>query len=327
MKKIVSVILVSVLMASCLSGFTFNKEGLSQNQHIEVGAYKSDYYYDDDEYDEGYDDDSYDDDSNDGYDDSYDDDSNDGYDDSYDDENDDGYDDSNDGYDDGYGDTDTTITSAKVIKEFKATYGIDITDPHKLFESKDGNKYIKAVVGALDAFSPAFLKAVVADYKRYGMSVTLIISKETATSKRGGYSGLAITDGKKATATVYGNDGITTGVIAHELGHLVHYAFEGRAGETKLESAWSKYNKYGGKTLKYNQSYIGNDIYVFADEYGSTDYYEDVASNFELLAMDSKVYKKYSAKAYVAIRNKFKLLKSWCSTYLKKVPIMFKYVK
>ncbi len=200
--------------------------------------------------------------------------------------------------------------AAKTAAEFTSKYGVTFTDPNNLYKNA---KYSDMMDRVMSSYSPKLISAMAAIFKKNGMNMVVEIRNATAESKREGLDGEAFTDGKQAKFVIYAPSGMTDGIITHEFGHLVHYALEYKISADKLQKEWVSLNK----GAPYNENYTSADKFIFADEYGSTDFYEDVASSFEVLAENPANLNKYKTDAaYSAIWGKFKLLKSWCETNL-----------
>lgn len=216
---------------------------------------------------------------------------------------------------DGYGHVEENLYRKNhtndVTKVLSKKYGIVFSDPHNLYKSTNGSKYKKAVEKALNSFGVTFIKSVLKAYKSYSMPIDLEIRSETVRSSSNNILGEAYIDGKRGKVTLYGDAGITTETTAHEFGHIVHMIMEILGKSKTLKSEWTKNNNGAA----YNATYTKSDQKLFATKYGSTNYYEDVATSFELLATNDRSLTKFNGRSYTAISNKLKLVSKWCSRY------------
>ena len=199
---------------------------------------------------------------------------------------------------------------------FTAKYGVTFTDPDGLYRSVGYSAMMERV---MQSYSPELVAAVANTFTQNGLSTVIEIRNATSQSKREELDGEAFIDGKQAKMVIYAPEGMTDGIIAHEFGHMVHYALEYIYSEKAIEREWVSNNN----GTAYNESYTQSDRYVFADEYGSTDYYEDIASNFEILIEKPGSIAQYKSGSYSAIWNKLLLLKRWCEeNFASPVPLL-----
>jgi hypothetical protein len=167
-------------------------------------------------------------------------------------------------------------------------YMVILQDSDKLLYTEKGLEYKQEIERALLLFSPAFMKTLVNIYhKEYRATYIL---------RLGGHN-----DEQYGTAewfnniiiTLYlDNDpvfcGINAAVLAHEIGHTIHYLFEEYIGEEQSERDMKEFNGdffYVGDRYDRVWRYELHGT-TFAYDYSLYCYYEDIATIFELLAED-----------------------------------------
>ena len=186
--------------------------------------------------------------------------------------------------DDGLYELDMSSSEA-FIKDVKKAYNITLIDSYNVLSGLDG-EYLKSELNhGLSLFSPRFIKKLVSIYSEYDASFIIEL---------GGVNiheyGCTEWD-RDLTITLYYNvvpseNGITAAVLAHEMGHAVHFILEEAIGESRSEKDLREFNgefDYVGYSYVYEWD-KGTHSFVFAYNYGMYDYYEDIATIFELLA-------------------------------------------
>ncbi|MDR2559517.1 MAG: hypothetical protein LBC86_08265 [Oscillospiraceae bacterium] len=164
-------------------------------------------------------------------------------------------------------------------------YGIILQDSEGLLYTDKGLQYKQEIEYALWLFSPEFMRKL-ADIFHKEYRATYII-------RLGGHNddqyGTAVWS-NNVTVTLYlDNDpelcGITAPVLAHEIGHTIHYLVEEYIGEEQSELDMMSFNgdfDYVGDRYDRVWRYKLHGT-TFAYDYSLYCYYEDIATVFELL--------------------------------------------
>ncbi|MGL4483597.1 MAG: hypothetical protein ACRCUS_01485 [Anaerovoracaceae bacterium] len=207
-------------------------------------------------------------------------------------------------------------------EEFEGKYGFDVKASVPVSEKK-----WQMMDATLSAYGSKFIKELTKQYTKYDEKFLLKIkkpSKKTVEEESLGYT--SYNPDKSLIIEIFVDDarqGYTGGfdapTIAHEFGHATHYAIEFAAdkNEKKMKKEWKELN-YG---QKYNGDFDKEAKTVFIDDYGSSNYYEDVAASFEYLATKRKMLKKRLTKPeYYAIYQKMNLLREYTKKGLPKAP-------
>jgi hypothetical protein len=167
-------------------------------------------------------------------------------------------------------------------------YMIILEDDEELLYTEKGLGHMQEIEHALWLFSPEFMREMV-NYFHKEHSSTYII-------RLGGHNddqyGIAEWRGN-VVVTVYFDrkpalNGITAPVLAHEIGHTIHYLIEEFIGELRSERDMKSFNgdfHYAGSRYDrvWREKLHGT---TFAYDYGMHCYYEDIATIFELLVED-----------------------------------------
>jgi hypothetical protein len=167
-------------------------------------------------------------------------------------------------------------------------YGIILQDHEELLYTAEGLGYKQEIAHALWLFSPEFMRTLADTFHKEHRATYII--------RLGGHN-----DDQYGTAEWYNNIiitiykdndpafcGITAPVLAHEIGHTIHYLIEEYITEEQSERDMESFN--GGFY------YVGDDYdsvwryklhgNTFAYDYSLHCYYEDIATIFELLVED-----------------------------------------
>ncbi len=204
-------------------------------------------------------------------------------------------------------------------------YGIKVVDESKYLKQED----IIVLNSALSLFGENVIKKIIEFYKSVGVSFSITILNPTEEVIKKGTLAYAFQEGSASGVNLYTpkgyfKGGIHADVIAHELGHIVHYILDYQVGEQKLKEEYTKLNK--GE--QYDDNYKPEEQYIFPNEYGSTNYYEDFASMFELFAKSPNEMKsKISTGKYFALHHKAKVIKQFAESYFGKFNGIFNLIE
>jgi hypothetical protein len=180
-----------------------------------------------------------------------------------------------------------TVSAEAFIQHINATYHVTLEDPHGYLSGRDGAFHIGELDRALTLFSPAFLQSLVARYARYGARFTIRLeppSQTDAASIEWDRDLLIVLHYDRNPAL----NGITAGVLAHELGHAIHYLAEENGSwdiQSDLEAINAPHQYAGSRYARTWRSDGGLNMF-FAYSYGLFNHYEDIATIFELLVDD-----------------------------------------
>jgi len=185
-----------------------------------------------------------------------------------------------------YGVTLDISSAGAFIDDARITYGVVIQDPHEKLAGINGKWMMEDIDYCLALFSPGFMKKVAEAYADCDSLFNIII--ETPPDNEIGY----ISWREDLNIVLYidterGINGVTKAVLGHELGHAVHYAAEyifGNLCEPVMETFNGPY-RYMGEDYS-NKWDIDEQGAIFAYDYGRFNYYEDIATVFELLIAD-----------------------------------------
>ena len=169
-------------------------------------------------------------------------------------------------------------------------YGVILQDREKFLYTGRGAEYMQEIEHALMLFSPTFMRRLTEHYHRE-YRATYMINIE---GHNDDYYGIAVWQTNVVVTLHFDEDiescGITAPVLAHEIGHTIHFLFEEYTGVEQSELDMMAFNG--------DFFYVGDDYDVvwreklhettFAYDYGMHCYYEDVATIFELLAEDPR---------------------------------------
>ncbi|MCL2031536.1 MAG: type III secretion system effector protein [Oscillospiraceae bacterium] len=178
-------------------------------------------------------------------------------------------------------------SSEAFIRDAAEKYSITLTDGNGYLSGPEGRGMMEEIDRGLALFSPAFIQTLASAYADYG--ARFILQLDRPSREEYGYIEW---DGDLTISLRYDRDpeynGITASVLAHELGHAVHYIVEEAIGEQRSEREIGAFNgrfSYAGNRYArvWNASTHGT---TFAYDYSLYDYYEDVATIFELLVRE-----------------------------------------
>ncbi|MCL2636856.1 MAG: hypothetical protein FWD48_00655 [Oscillospiraceae bacterium] len=167
-------------------------------------------------------------------------------------------------------------------------YSIILQDRDDLFNTDEGLDYMQEIEHALMLFSPAFMRAL-ADIFHKEHRATYIIRVDGHNDDQ---YGIAVWNSNIIVTVYSDNDpalcGITAPVLAHEIGHTIHYLIEEYISEEQSERDMEAFNgefEYVGDRYDrvWREKLHGT---TFAYDYGMSSYYEDIATIFELLVED-----------------------------------------
>jgi hypothetical protein len=183
------------------------------------------------------------------------------------------------------------LSSPKAFKDsvWKYFYVI-LEDDEGFLYGDEGLEYMQDIAHVLTLFSPGFMK-VMSDYYHNEHRSTYIIRIEGENDDRYGIAAWR----RNIIVTVhYDSDpelnGITAPVLAHEIGHTVHFMIEEFIGEEQSEADMTALNsefEYVGDNYDriWREKLHGT---AFAYDYSMYCYYEDIATIFELLVEDPR---------------------------------------
>ena len=181
---------------------------------------------------------------------------------------------------------DLDMSSASAfISDVYSKYGIMISDRHRYLSGPDGENMMRELGGALYAFTPTFIRVLVAEYKEYGGAFTIRLETYSSTEY-----GTTLWDRDLTITLHYDSDpvecGITTAVLAHELAHAVHFIIEEYIGEAQSLKELRAFNGSFEYVGEYYDDVWDPAIHssYFAYDYGMSDHYEDFATIIEMLA-------------------------------------------
>lgn len=213
---------------------------------------------------------------------------------------------------------------AAFASELKNKYGIQLTDAAGALSGDDAADRVSDLKRALEAYSPALIKAMSSYYAK--QKINAVLRLETGNGKDGSDGDITLNTKDKILAIrlFVSDDGSIDGVdcetLAHELGHLVTYMLEDIYGSDKLRSEWKSFN--GGIVYAggYYQSLWKPEYeHVFSYDYGLTDFYEDIATLYEsLVSTPTAMTYRLSDSASAPLRQKVAYLKKMTEKYIGK---------
>jgi len=174
------------------------------------------------------------------------------------------------------------------IESIWNNFGIVLQDGEDFFSSDEGIGYMEEIEHVLFLFSPEFMEKMT-DYFRSEHRAKYFL-------RLGGQNddqyGLAEWRKNIIVSVFYDKNpefcGITAPVLAHEIGHTIHYLVEEYIGEKKSEADMRAFNgDFDYVEDRYDRVWREK-IHgtTFAYDYGMHCYYEDIATIFELLVED-----------------------------------------
>jgi len=178
-------------------------------------------------------------------------------------------------------------SSAAFIADVMYVYEITLLDKAGFLSGEDGDFLMGEICHALSLFSPEFIRALVAEYREHRANFIIKLDVPSRTE-------FGITEWQRnLTITLHydkepDENGITAGVLAHEMAHAVHFIIEEYIGEERSELELRAFNgdfDYVGRNY---ESVWNPDIhgFYFAYDYSMADYYEDFATIVEMLIAD-----------------------------------------
>jgi len=184
--------------------------------------------------------------------------------------------------------TEAHLSSAQAfIRHVRTEYAVILEDPYGYLSGEEGGAHIQELDRALTLFSPAFMRELVSRYARYGARITIRLEQPSRTD-----AGSITWDRDVLILLHYDKNsaisGIAAGVLAHELGHAIHYLAEER-GEWDTQGGLAAINAphpYAGNRFARVWRQTGGLDSVFAYNYGLYNYQEDVATVMEALVDD-----------------------------------------
>jgi len=177
--------------------------------------------------------------------------------------------------------TDSDVQAKKASIEQR--YGVQMTADDNFMEDPTGfMEVMKTTERAYGKFPEGLLKEITDFFKKKKITTT----SHTRYYKQGDNPSLHGTfniSGSKATMTHLVEGGVLDGgLVAHELGHLVHAYLKQAYNADQLESDWTALN--GSVEYREDLSYQQGAELAFAREYGAWNYSEDFATVIESLA-------------------------------------------
>jgi hypothetical protein len=167
-------------------------------------------------------------------------------------------------------------------------YTVVLQDSEELLHTDKGIEYMQEIEHALQLFSPAFMREMAALYHKEHRATYII--------RLGGHNdnqyGTAVWHNNIIVTLYLDNNpelcGINASVLAHEIGHTIHYLIEEYIGEKQSERDMTAFNgdfAYVGDRYDRVWRYKLHGT-TFAYDYGMYCYYEDTATIFEALVED-----------------------------------------
>jgi len=168
----------------------------------------------------------------------------------------------------------------------EAEYSILLEDEDGVLSGAAGQMLMGEIDKGFKLFSSGFIRKMTDFYSEYDSQFILRIKQ----APYNGDQGIAEWEDDITIILYYDSDpelnGVTVPVMVHEFGHAAHFIVEEYIGEAQSESDMKAFNGDFSYDKDHYDELWDEEIHgaVFAYDYGMSDYYEDIATVFEMLA-------------------------------------------